>query len=73
MLVADQHQLVVMQRQASKVQCAQRTVEVPLVRSRSDVMDVPAVKQRRVSTTMQTARKTRQDVQVARVIPQRLV
>ena len=32
-------------------------------------MDVPAVKQRRVSTTTQTAR----DVEVARVIPQELV
>ena len=73
MLVADQHQPVVMQRQASTVQCAQGAVEVPLVRSRSDVMDVPGVKQRRVSTTMQTARKTREAVQVAKVIPQQLV
>ena len=32
-------------------------------------MDVPAVKQRRVSTTMQTARRTHQTVDVARVIP----
>ena len=32
-------------------------------------MDAPAVKQRRVSTAMQTARKTDQTVEVARVIP----
>ena len=38
-----------------------------------EVTGVPAVKQRRVSTTMQTARKTRQAVEVARVEPQELV
>ena len=36
-------------------------------------MDVPAVKQGRVSTTMQTARKTLGTVDVGRVIPQELM
>ena len=69
MPVADQHQLVARQRRTSTGQCAQGTIEVPRVRSTNDVMDVPAVKQRRVSTTTQTAR----DVEVARVVPQELV
>ena len=34
-----------------------------------EVMNVPTVKQRRVSTAMQTARKTDQTVEVARVFP----
>ena len=45
-------------------------VEVPKVRSSNDVMDVPGVKQRRVSTTLQTARKKHQTVEVARITPQ---
>ena len=56
MPVADQQQPVVRQRRASTVQCAQWTIEVPRVRSSNDVMGVPAVKQRRVSNTTQTAR-----------------
>ena len=46
----------------------QRPCPVPQVMMQ-EVMDIPEVKQRRVSTGVQTPRKTDQTVEVARVIP----
>ena len=60
--VPTQHQVPIVQR-------AETTVCGPKVHSISGVMDAPAVKQRRVSTAMQTAWKKDQTVEVARVIP----
>ena len=60
--VPTQHQVPIVQR-------VETTVGGPKVHSISGAMDPTAVKQRRVSTAMQTARKTDQTVEVARVIP----
>ena len=60
--VATQHQVPAVQR-------VETTVGGPKVQFIDEVMNVPTVKQRRVSTAMQTARKTDQTVEVARVIP----
>ena len=57
------------QPQVPIVQRVETTVGGPKMHSISEVMDAPAVKQRRVSTAMQTARKTDQTVEVAKVIP----
>ena len=56
------------QPQVPIVQRVETTVGGPKVHSISEVIDAPAVKQRRVSTAMQTARKTDQTVEVAKVI-----
>ena len=65
---AAQHRHEVMQQQVpaiQRVECAQGMVEVPKIRSSNDVMDVSEVKQRQVSTSIQTD----QAVEVPRVIP----
>ena len=62
MPVAAQHQVPTVQR-------VETTVGGPKVQFINEVVDVPAFKQRRVSTAMQTDQKTDQTVEVARVIP----
>ena len=65
---AAQHRHEVMQQQVpaiQRVQCAQGMVKVPKIWFSNDVMDVSEVKQRQVSTSIQTD----QAVEVPRVIP----
>ena len=57
------------QHQVPIVQSVETTVGGPKVHSISEVINTPAVKQRRVSTAMQTARKMDQTFKVAKVIP----